>query len=85
MHIDINCVHNLESYFERESKTNNYECRWSNKDEILVVILDLNEKTLSFKVNDKDVGVALKNIKPANYRLAFSKLECKGSEFVLLQ
>ena len=72
-------------YTEREKKTDKYECRWMQKGEILHVILDLNDKTLSFKVNDEDFGVAFKNIKHGNYRLAFSTWECKGSEFVLLE
>ena len=39
-------------------------------EDIVHMTLDLNEMTLSFKVNDVDYGVAFDNIKQAKYRKA---------------
>ena len=49
-----------------------YKCKWQNDGDILQMTLDLDEKKLSFKVNDEDFGVAFTNIDQRKYRLAFS-------------
>ena len=59
-------------------------CKWRMEGDILEMTLDLNEKTLSFKVNNDDFG-EFKNIEQGEYRLAFSVYKSSGSQFVLLQ
>lgn len=53
-------------------QTSDYCCKWNKKGDILEITLDLHEQTLSFKMNDKDHGVAYSNIKPTKYRLALT-------------
>ena len=65
-------------------RTEPYWCKWCKDGDILEMTLDLNARTLSYKVNDKDFGVAFSNIKQANYRLALSMDKSKGSKFELL-
>lgn len=46
-----------------------------NEGDILCLILDLNKKQIKFMVNDKDLGIAFRNIicrKDVTYRLAVS-------------
>ena len=62
----------------------NYQCRWKKQDDILEMTLDLNEHTLSYKVNDTDFGVAFKNIRQNEYRLAWSTFDAKGAIFMLM-
>ena len=52
--------------------TDNYQCEWKKVGDILEIILDLNERTLRFAVNDKDCGIAFRNIKQTSYRLALT-------------
>ena len=65
-------------------KNNNYGAIWNKKGDILEIVLNLDKRTLSFKVNDKDFGVAFENIKVAKYRLAMSFFMNKGSKFVFV-
>ena len=65
-------------------KTDDYQCLWKNQDDILEIKLDLNEKTVGFKINDKDFGVAFGNIRKTQYRLALSTLAMRGSKFALI-
>ena len=64
--------------------TDNYQCLWTKQDDILEITLDLNQLTLSFKVNDKDYGIAFSNIRKTQYRLVLSALGLGGSQFALL-
>ena len=64
--------------------TSDYPCRWNKEGDILEMTLDLNERTLSFKVNDEDYGVAFEDIEEREYRLAFGGYKCDGSQFMLL-
>ena len=52
--------------------THNYECEWKKVGDILEIILDLDERTVRFVVNDIDCGVAFRNIKQTSYRLALT-------------
>ena len=54
------------------TKTWYYGCKWHKTSDILEISLDLNERTLSFKVNDKDYGVAYKDIEKRKYRLVLT-------------
>ena len=63
--------------------TGNHECYWNQVGDILEITLDLDERTLSFKVNDIDYGVAVSNIKKTKYRLAFTTYR-EYTEIVLL-
>ena len=50
-------------------------CKAIANGNIVTIILDLNKYTLSYKVNDKDLGIAFKNIAVGNdlkYVLAIS-------------
>ena len=53
-----------------------YECKWNKDGDILEMTLNLNERTLSFALNDEDYGNAVRNIKQTKYRLALSVLKC---------
>ena len=50
----------------------NYLLEWDGKGDILEISLNLNELTLRFKVNDKDRGVAVKDIEKTAYRLVLT-------------
>ena len=62
------------------------KCVWNQNGDILALKLDLDEQTLSIKVNDADFIEMFTNIEvPANgYRLALSVCKCKGSQFQIL-
>ena len=49
-----------------------YDCQWDKDGDILEITLDLGERTISFKVNDIDYGVAVSNIKQTKYRLVLT-------------
>lgn len=59
-------------------------CKWNKSGDILEITLDLNEKTISFKLNDEDFGIAFRNVVKTNYRLAISVTNGGGSSFELL-
>lgn len=61
-----------------------YTLRWCKQGDILEMTLDLDERTLSFKLNDEDFGVVFSNIVLGSYRLALTVLECEGACFQLL-
>ena len=61
----------LYSYSKRQDKTI-IDCLWNKEGDILEMMLDLNERTLSFKINNKDFGILFRNIKQCSYRLALS-------------
>eukprot|EP01084_Bolivina_argentea_P109548 195826_1 len=63
--------------------SHNSECIWFDQNDILTMTLNLDERTLSFKMNDKDWGVAFGNIEQKKYRLALSMYDCKA-EFAIL-
>ena len=67
-------------------KTEEGVCIWNKQGEILEMALNLNEKTLIFKVDDKDKDncLTLSHIKKRRYRLAFGFVGIKGSHFKLL-
>ena len=65
-------------------KTSDYQCLWKKEGDVVEIILDLNERTLGFKVNDIDYGVAFSNIHKTEYRLAVSTLSMKGSKFAFV-
>ena len=56
---------------EIDEANDNYQCQWRNDDDILEMILNLEQGTLQFIVNE-DSGIAFKNIKKASYRLAMT-------------
>ena len=70
--------HKFENY--------SYECAWKNDGDILEMILDLNDRTLRFKMNDKDYGIAFDEVDTnvVGYRLALTMCECDESIFQLL-
>ena len=61
-----------------------YQLKWRNNGDILEIALDLDQQTLGFKLNDGEFGIAFKNIKATNYRLAISVLDCIRAKFALL-
>lgn len=62
-----------------------YNCYWNKNGDILEMILDLENDTLRFILNDKDCGVAFRNIKKTQYRLALTCLHLQlGSSFKFL-
>ena len=65
--------------------TNSYQCRFHKEGDVLEMTLDLNELTISYALNGQDFGVAFHNIKPRNYRLAWSTFNAKGAVFLLLE
>ena len=65
--------------------TKNYKGRWDKEGDILEITLNLDERTLSFKTNDTDFGVAFGNIKVARYRLVITFWDNKDSKFQLLE
>ena len=65
--------------------TASYKCLWCQINDILEIVLDLNDGTLRFILNDKDCGIAFnKVLKDAKYRLALTCLRGKGTQFQLL-
>ena len=56
----------------KNDKTRKYQCVWMEEGDILEMTLDLNHRTLSFKVNDKDFGIGVSDIKQTKYRLALT-------------
>ena len=77
-----------ELYYNSDSSdavsTEKYNCIWRKSGDILEIILDLNQGTIQFIVNDKDCGIAFRNIKKTSYRLAITNKESSGSQFVLI-
>ena len=55
---------------KRGNKLKKYgnECKIND---IITMILDLNNLTLSYKINDKDYGIAFADIENTEYRAAF--------------
>ena len=49
--------------------------------DVLEMTVDLNEHTLSSKVNDTDLGALSTNIADEEYRLALSLIKSNGSQF----
>ena len=78
------CCKTGDRFSQNGYDSSGYGTGWKNDGEILEMTLDLNHGTLCFKVNDMDHGVAFENIKPKNWRLAFSTFESKESKFMLL-
>ena len=61
------------------------ESCWKRVGDVLEMELDLNQRTLSFRINDGNINVGFSNIKQARYRLAFTfDGNQKGSQFVIL-
>ena len=69
----------------RENKAIDYGCKWKEEGDVIEMILDLDDYTLSFSVNGEGFGVAFKNIMDTNYRLVLSAFNCKGSQFGMLE
>ena len=78
---------------ESKEKTWNYvkanhalynDCIWNKPNDILEIVLNLDERTLRFILNDKDYGIAYREIKQASYRLALTVEGAIGAEFALL-
>ena len=62
-----------------------YQQVWDERGHILEIVLDLDERWISFKVkNSNRNAVILENIEPANYRLALTVESCPRSEFVFV-
>ena len=61
-----------------------FKCKWNKIGDILIIKLDLNDRTISFKLNGRDIGVAFRNITRSGYRLALTVSESKASCFKLL-
>ena len=57
--------------------------KYNKVGDIIYVNLDLINYTLSYKINDIDIGVVYKDIKKADYRLAFTVAQGVGSQFEL--
>ena len=57
---------------------------WVNDGDILEMSLNLDEQTLSYKINDTDFGALFTGVKPDQYRLALGVGRCKDSQFQLL-
>ena len=64
--------------------TDHYGCIWDKEGDVLEINLDLEKRTLAFKLNEKDYGVAFSNIKQTSYRLALTLYRCKEGKFALL-
>ena len=76
----------LYSSMEGISKSrmlNGYIHKWTKKSDILEMKLDLNQQTLSYKVNDTDIGAAFTNLKQTAYRLAWSTYIGEESAFMI--
>ena len=58
--------------------------KWRKDGDVLEMTLDLNEHTLSFKVNDTDFGALFSNVKDKEYRLSLSLLRSEGSQLRLI-
>ena len=69
---------------DQHEETEDYHCQFENDGDILEMTLDLDVRTLNFKVNGKDFGIAFKHIKQTNYRLAITLDEMEESSFGLL-
>ena len=67
-----------------QKKNGKSSFRWHNEGDILEINLDLNEKTLSAKVNDKDFGVVFKKVSKKRYRFAISVCGGGGFEFCMM-
>ena len=78
------CYMDYKQGTPKHIETEDYRCEWKEDGDILEMTLDLNKRTLSFKVNDKDFGVAYSNIKQTSYRLALSMEKFEGSQFEFL-
>ena len=61
-----------------------YSSIWQKDGEILEMALDLDQGTLSFKVDGEDYGVAFEDVEQKSYRLILATFECKDSKFQLL-
>lgn len=71
---------NNNSYSIKDRST---QCLWKKEGDILELKLDLNQATLSAKVNDTDIGVLFEGIAIKRYRLAMSMCQEHGSKFSL--
>ena len=63
------------------NKQNIYGEKFANVNDEISVILDLNNYTISYKINGNDYGIAF-NVEPQDYRLAISI--CKGRMIQLI-
>ena len=81
--LDAGC-HLLWSSLAGIPEKQRYNCLWNGHGDILEMVLDLNKRTLKYKVNGKDFGVAFNSIPTGQYRLALGCMDAKGSEFEIL-
>ena len=67
------------------NKVGTLQGRWNNDGDILQITLNLDDRTLSFEINDKDFGVAFANIKVTKYRLAISFSQNRHSKLAFVE
>ena len=79
----LSCFNGLLYSGMEKVRSPSYGCEWKRQGDIMEMTLDLNEGTLKFKVNDRDFGVAFKNIKQSRYRLALSTYDAEEAEFMM--
>ena len=73
----------IYSEYDWERDATNIECKWEVQGDSLQIILDLNQRTLDFKMNETEF-VGFRDIKQSKYRLALTTKDLCGSKFVLL-
>ena len=61
-----------------------YGTKFNAKDDTLSIKLDLNKRTISYAINEKDYGVAFDSIDISSYCLAVGFYNIKGTEIELL-
>eukprot|EP01084_Bolivina_argentea_P250933 420637_1 len=66
-------------------QTPNYQCKWLKENDILEMTLNWNRKTLSFKLNGKDHGIAFRNISQIKYRFVLSVVDLMRAQFALVK
>ena len=61
-----------------------FNFEWNKINDELEIILDLNQQTLAFSLNEKDPVIAFENIDKAKYRLALTTSLDREAQFELL-
>ena len=81
------CAGDGELYAFEEVIGEQPSCIWNENGSVLQMKLDLDKKTLSFKVDDRDSVEAFTDVRLSStgYRFALSVGSCKGSKFQLVE
>ena len=63
---------NGAQWYSKGRRGEPYGCRCCSKNDIIIITLDMDKHTISYKINDKDYGVASDQMKKDKYRLVIN-------------